>query len=49
MQLQVGDKLGDETGDWEGLAVHTRRAGKKTEVRVQRVDKRQVTKEEGNR
>jgi len=39
MQLQVGDKLSDETGQWEVVGrPHTTGAGKKTDARVHRVD-----------
>jgi hypothetical protein len=44
MQLQVGDKLSDETGDWEVVGrPYTTGGGKKTEVRVQRADKPGLT------
>ena len=40
MQLQVGDKFGDESGEWEVIAhPYTTAGGKSTSVRVQRVDK----------
>jgi hypothetical protein len=44
MQLQVGDKLSDETDDWEVVGrPYTTGGGKKTEVRVQRADKPGLT------
>ena len=44
MQLQVGDKLSDETGQWEVVGrPHTTGGGKKTEARVQRADKPGLT------
>jgi hypothetical protein len=44
MQLQVGEKFSDETGDWEVVArLYTTGGGKKTEVRVQRADKPGLT------
>lgn len=40
MQFQVGDKLSDETGEWQVVGrPSTTGGGKKTEVRVQRADK----------
>ena len=44
MQLQVGDKLTDETGQW-GVVGRPRTTGgsKKTEARVQRADKPGLT------
>jgi hypothetical protein len=40
MQLQVGDKFSDESGDWEVIArPYATAGGKSTHVRVQRVDK----------
>src|SRR5262252_2223196 len=44
MQLLVGDKLSDESGDWEVIArPYATAGGKSTHVRVQRVDKSGVT------
>ena len=44
MQLQIGDKLSDETGQWEVVGrPHTTGGGKKTEARVQRADKPGLT------
>src|SRR5215470_6413960 len=44
MQLQIGDKLSDESGDWEVIArPYATAGGKSTHVRVQRVDKPGVT------
>jgi len=44
MQLQVGDKLSDETGQWEVVGrPHTTGGGKKTDARVQRADKPGLT------
>ena len=44
MQLQVGDKLSDETGQWEVVGrPHTTGGAKKTEARVQRADKPGLT------
>jgi hypothetical protein len=40
MQLQVGDRLTDETGDWEVIGrPYTTAGGKDARVRVQRVGK----------
>jgi hypothetical protein len=40
MQLQVGDRLADETGDWEVIdRPYTTAGGKDARVRVQRVGK----------
>jgi len=40
MQLQVGDRLTDESGEWEMIAhPYTTGDGRSTNVRVQRVDK----------
>ena len=44
MQLQVGDKLSDETGQSEVVGrPYTTGGGKKTEARVQRADKPGLT------
>ena len=44
MQLQVGDKFSDESGEWEVIAhPYSTAGGKGTQVRVQRVDKPGVT------
>ena len=43
MQLQIGDKFSDESGDWEVIARPYATVGKSTHVRVQRVDKPGVT------
>jgi len=44
MQLQVGDRLADETGEWEIIARPYTTAGSKTaHVRVQRVGQPDVT------
>ena len=41
MQLRVGDRLVDESGEWEVIArPYATAGGKSTHVRVQRVDKR---------
>jgi len=38
MQLRIGDRLSDETGDWEIIArPYTTAGGKNARVRVQRV------------
>jgi hypothetical protein len=38
MELQIGDRLGDETGDWEVIGrPYTTAGGKDARVRVQRV------------
>jgi hypothetical protein len=40
MELQVGDRLTDETGDWEVIgSPYTTAGGKDARVRVQRVGK----------
>ncbi len=40
MELQVGDRLTDETGDWEVMGrPYTTAGGKDARVRVQRVGK----------
>jgi hypothetical protein len=39
MQLQIGDRLNDSTGDWEVVGrPYTTAGGKNSHVRVQRVD-----------
>jgi hypothetical protein len=44
MQLKVGDKLSDESGEWEVVGrPYSTGGGRKTEVRVQRVEKPGVT------
>jgi hypothetical protein len=44
MQLQVGDKFGDESGEWEVIAhPYATVGGKNTNVRVQQVDHPGVT------
>jgi hypothetical protein len=44
MELQVGDRFSDESGEWEIVGrPYSTVGGKKTEVRVQRVDKPGVT------
>jgi hypothetical protein len=44
MELQVGDRLADETGEWEVIArPYTTAGGKDARVRVQRVGKPGVT------
>ena len=44
MQLQVGDRLADETGEWEIIArPYTTAGGKTAHVRVQRVGQPDVT------
>jgi len=40
MQLQVGDRMTDSTGEWEVVGrPHTTAGGKNSHVRVQRTDK----------
>jgi len=40
MQLQVGDRFSDESGEWEVIGrPYTTAGGKNSHVRVQRVDK----------
>jgi hypothetical protein len=40
MELQIGDRLADETGDWEVIGrPYTTAGGKDARVRVQRVGK----------
>jgi hypothetical protein len=44
MELQVGDRLTDETGEWEIVSrPYTSNAGKDVHVRVKRVDNAEVT------
>ena len=44
MELQIGDRLTDETGDWEVIGrPHTTAGGKTVRVRVQRVGQPGVT------
>ena len=44
MQLQIGDRLTDSTGEWEVVGrPYTTAGGKTSHVRVQRVDKPGVT------
>jgi hypothetical protein len=44
MQLQVGDRFNDESGEWEVIGrPYTTAGGKNTQLRVQRVDKPGVT------
>jgi hypothetical protein len=44
MQLQIGDRLVDETGEYEVIGrPYTTAAGKNARVRVQRVDNPEVT------
>src|SRR4030095_1280136 len=44
MQLQVGDKFSDESGEWEVIGrPYTTASGKNSDVRVQRVDTPGVT------
>ena len=44
MQLQIGDRMTDATGEWEVVGrPYTRAGGKSTSVRVQRPDKPGVT------
>ena len=44
MELQVGDRLADETGEWEIIArPYTTAGGKTAHVRVQRVGQPAVT------
>jgi len=44
MQLQVGDRFSDESGEWEVIGrPYTTAGGKTSHVRVQRVDKPGVT------
>jgi len=44
MQLQLGDRLADETGEWAVIGrPYTTNAGKNAHVRVQRVGQPDVT------
>ena len=44
MQLQIGDRLADETGDWEMIGrPYTSNGGKNAHVRVQRAKQPGVT------
>ena len=44
MELRVGDRLTDETGEWEVIGrPYTTAGGKNARVRVQRVDQPAVT------
>jgi hypothetical protein len=44
MELQIGDRLVDETGEWEVIGrPYTSAAGKNAHVRVHRVDQPDVT------
>jgi len=44
MDLKVGDRLGDETGEWETIGrPYTTASGKNARVRVQRVGDLAVT------
>lgn len=44
MELQVGDRLTDETGEYEVIGrPYTTNAGKSAHVRVKRVDNAEVT------
>jgi hypothetical protein len=44
MQLQVGDRFSDESGEWEVFGrPYTTAGGKTSHIRVQRVDKPGVT------
>src|SRR5437870_3767054 len=44
MQLQIGDRLADETGEWEVIGrPYTTNAGKDARARVQRVGQPDVT------
>jgi hypothetical protein len=44
MELQVGDRLADETGEWEVIGrPYTTNAGKDARVRVRRVGQPDVT------
>jgi hypothetical protein len=44
MLLRIGDRLTDETGDWEIIGrPYTTNAGKDVHVRVRRVDNAEVT------
>jgi hypothetical protein len=44
MQLQIGDRLADETGEWEVVGrPYTTNAGKDARVRVRRIGQPDVT------
>jgi hypothetical protein len=44
MELQVGDRLTDETGEYEVIGrPYTTRGGKDAHVRVKRVDNAEIT------
>ena len=44
MELHIGDRLTDETGEWEIIGrAYTTNAGKDAHVRVRRVDRPDVT------
>jgi hypothetical protein len=44
MQLRIGDRMTDATGEWEVIGrPYTTASGKNSHVRVQRVDKPGVT------
>jgi hypothetical protein len=44
MELRIGDRLTDETGEWEVIGrPYTTKAGKDARVRVRRVGQRDVT------
>ena len=44
MQVQIGDRMTDSTGEWEVIGrPYTTEGGKNSHVRVQRVDKPGVT------
>jgi len=46
MQLQIGDRLSDETGEWEVVnRPHTTAGGKVAHARVRRVDQPAVVEE----
>jgi hypothetical protein len=43
MQLQLGDRLDDETGEWEVIGLYTSNAGRDAHARVQKVSQPGVT------
>jgi hypothetical protein len=43
MQLQLGDRIVDETGEYEGHRPAYTTAGKQAHVRVRRIDNAEVT------
>ena len=43
MQLQLGDRLDDETGEWEVIGLYTANAGKDVHARVQKIGQPDVT------